>query len=189
MRQWPFIIKLSQVLIFSLLISCESIKNVNVPVPKPGEEEILSCDNFKPDQEFNGLRLKAFQDLVSSYNQKLKSLPTTPFNTEKIAFLERMRRRTTWPVISIKLRPALMTETLNNEMNALSEFFRSRPPVSKEDDAFLNRMNSELRAKLENPDSWLCPAKVVVPKVPPPIPPVIKEKDPSGQNQTIIFDN
>ncbi len=181
--------KLALVFIFSLMASCQSIKNVNVTLPKPGEEEILSCDKLKPDLEFNGLRLKAFQDLVLSYNQKIKSLPENPFTTEKIAFLERMRRRITWPVLSIKLRSALITETLTNEMTLLTDFIRSRPPVSNEDEVFLSKMNSEIRGKVDNPKHWRCPVKVEVPKTPPPVPPVLQEKDPSGKKQTIIFDN
>ena len=169
--------------------SCQTIKKVNVPIPKPGEEEILSCDKLKPEHEFNGLRLKAFQELVTSLNQRLKSLPTTPLTTEKIAFVERMRRRITWPMISVKLRPTLMTETINQEMDTLTEFFRARPPVSKEDEAFLAKMNLEIRLKLEDTEAWLCPVKVEIPKTPPPIPPQLQEKDPSGEQQTIIFDN
>lgn len=178
---------LSLILILTLHTSCQQIPKI--PVPKPSEQEILNCDVLKPEEAFNGLRIKAFQDFIEQYVQNLKQQPTSPEHTEKLAVLERLRRRITWPLISVKLRNELVTDTLEKEIEVFRQFIRSRPPISASDEKAINELNEKIFLNLENQDQWLCPVKVVVPEVPPPIPTKVEEKDPSGKPQTIIFED
>ncbi len=133
------------------LLGCTTLK-----VPEPPKKERLSCRSMEPQNIFNGLRIKATQDIIQSHIDQKKSIKLNPNSTEELSVLEQIRRKVSFPLLSSQLDPSVVTRVLKNELEAFKKILESDSTKNPNTQKTLDYLNSQILLTIDLPESWTC---------------------------------
>lgn len=132
-------------------LGCESIK-----VPEPPKKERLSCRSMEPQNIFNGLRIKAAQEIIQSHIDQKKSIKLSPDSTEELSVLEQIRRKVSFPLLSSELDSGVVTRVLKNELATFRMILESDSTNNPNTQKTLEYLNNQILLTIESPESWTC---------------------------------
>ena len=125
-------------------------------VPEPPKKERLSCRSMEPQNIFNGLRIKAAQDIIQSHIDQKKSIKLNPESTEVLSALEQIRRKISFPLLSSQLDPSVVTRVLKNELDAFKRILESESAKNPNTQKTLEYLNNQILLTIESPEAWTC---------------------------------
>lgn len=118
-----------------------------------------ACAKMGTPINFNDQRIVAFQKLVQLQILRIKALPMTEESTQELSQVESIRRRASYPLLTSRLRPVVVTKILSREAKQFSTFLEGRRKSDPQAQSLYEEINEHFLPTLELEEVWNCVEK------------------------------
>lgn len=118
-----------------------------------------ACAKMGTPINFNDQRIVAFQKLVQLQILRIKALPMTEDSTQELAQVESIRRRASYPHLTSRLRPVVVTKILTREAKQFSSFLDGRRKSDPQAQSLYEEINERFLPTLDSEEVWNCVEK------------------------------